>query len=291
MGGLLRVILEVVLFTALVYGTAKIFAGVMTAAFPGLAASARKSGSARRTRTVLNSPASLAVRRAGRSAAAAAVHPTRWQIRGQAKADVRRAWAQVKATDWLEGRRHERQLTASGATITPATITGTTGTGQDGSIPAPPPAAVNGTKGPAPPPQAMTPPAPASTNGGTTVAAGTSTASAEKLIEGINEIYAKAASGGIHAKQEAVKAAHEACVRFAAMSQMLARTMAEPDHNYGPEITEPCSKAGQHLQAAAMAYSEADAAISTLINMTVGDLAASPRQAPHHRELSESGAH
>ena len=72
--------------------------------------------------------------------------------------------------------------------------------------------------------------------------AGTSTASAEKLIEGINEIYAKAASGGIHAKQEAVKAAHEACVRFASMSQMLARTMSEPDQNYGPEITEPMAR-------------------------------------------------
>jgi len=75
------------------------------------------------------------------------------------------------------------------------------------------------------------------------------------------------------------------------MSQMLARAMAEPGSNYGPEITEPCSKAGQHLQAAAMAYSEADAALSTLINMTVGDLATSPRQAPHHTELTEAGAH
>lgn len=122
------------------------------------------------------------------------------------------------------------------------------------------------------------------------MSAGTSTASAEKLIEGINEIHAHAAAGGIHAKREAVKAAHEAAVRFSAMAAMLARAMAEPGSNYGPEITEPCAKASQNLQATAMSFSESDAALSTLINMTVGDLASSPRQAPHHQELSESGA-
>ena len=122
------------------------------------------------------------------------------------------------------------------------------------------------------------------------MAAGTSTASAEKLIEGINEIHAHAQAGGIHAKQEAIKAAHEGSVRFAAMVQMLARQMSEPGQNYGHEITEPLGQAGQHHQAAAMSLSEADAAVSTLINMTVGDLARSPRQAPHHQELSESGA-
>ena len=123
------------------------------------------------------------------------------------------------------------------------------------------------------------------------MAAGTSTASAEKLIEGYNEVYTHAMAGGIHAKREAIKAMHEASVRGAQMSQMLARTMAEPGSNYGPEITEPCSKAGQQLEATAMAYGEADAAITTLINMTVGDLAASARQAPHHTELTEAGAH
>jgi hypothetical protein len=131
---------------------------------------------------------------------------------------------------------------------------------------------------------------PASSNGGTPVTAGTSTASAEKLIEGINEIHAHAAMGGIKTgKQEGIKASHEGLIRFAAMLVMLARQMSEPGMNYGPEITEPLAQAGQHCQAAAMATSEADAALSTLINMTVGDLAASPRQAPHHGELSESG--
>ena len=120
--------------------------------------------------------------------------------------------------------------------------------------------------------------------------AGTSTASAEKLIEGINEIHARAQSGNIHAKREAVKAIHEGLVRFGAMLQMLSRQMSEPGMHYGPEITEPIAQAGTHCQAGAMSASEADANLSTLINMTVGDVANSSRQAPHHEELSESGA-
>ena len=139
-------------------------------------------------------------------------------------------------------------------------------------------------------PQATTSPATTSTTNGGTVAAGTSTASAEKLIEGINEIHAHAAAGGIHAKREAIKAAHEGAIRFAAMLAMLARQMAEPGQNYGHEITEPLAKGAQNLQATAMSVSESDASLSTLINTTVGELATSPRQAPHHSELSESGA-
>lgn len=124
------------------------------------------------------------------------------------------------------------------------------------------------------------------------MAAGSSTASAEKLIEGINEIYAKAASGGLTAKQEAVRAAHEGAARFAGMMQMLARTMSEPGSNYGPEITEPISKAGMQFQAGAMLLSEADNALETLANMTLREAAQSPRQTPHHtNELAESGRH
>lgn len=122
------------------------------------------------------------------------------------------------------------------------------------------------------------------------MSAGTSTASAEKAIEGVNEIYAHGMSGGIHAKQEAMKAMHELAVRAAQMAVAFARQMSEPGSNYGTEITEPLATAGTHYQAAASSVSESDAAISTLINMTVGDLAASARQAPHHNELTENGA-
>jgi hypothetical protein len=130
-------------------------------------------------------------------------------------------------------------------------------------------------------------PAPSS-NGGTPVAAGTG--GTEQLVEGINQVHAAAVSGGIHAKQHGVKASTEGSIRFSQMASMLSRTMSEPGSNYGPEITEPLGKASQHLQAAAMAFGEADAALTTLMSMSVGELAASSRQAPHHGELSENGS-
>jgi len=265
---------------------------------------------AMRSRSAVPKPASGAGRKAARSLGAVAVHPTNRAIRAQAKADVHRVWQETAATDWLEQQRHARQ-NGTGGTVTataappktkptlkqrlrlvPFTATvpnpgngGSNGQSANGATPTQPPAQGKGSPPgrPAPAPAQPAPP------GGTPVA-GTSTASAEKLIEGINEIHAHAQAGGIHAKQEAVKAAHEASVRFAAMVQMLARQMSEPGQNYGPEITEPLAQAGNHYQAGAMSLSESDAAISTLINMTVGDLARSPRQAPHHQELSESGS-
>lgn len=115
--------------------------------------------------------------------------------------------------------------------------------------------------------------------------------SVEQFVEGVNQIHAHAQAGGLTAKHGAVKAAHEGSVRFSAMSAMLSRGMSEPGQNYGPEITEPIAKAATHLQAAAMSFSEADAALTSLENMTVADLAQSSRQAPHHQELSENGSH
>lgn len=123
------------------------------------------------------------------------------------------------------------------------------------------------------------------------MASTTSAGSAEKLIEGVNQVHAEASAGGIHAKHSGIKSCTEGSLRFSAMAAMLSRAMSEPGSNYGPEITEPLAKAATHLQAAAMAFSESDGALSTLINMSVGDLASSARQAPHHAELSENGSH
>lgn len=121
------------------------------------------------------------------------------------------------------------------------------------------------------------------------MATGTTGVRAEKLIEGVNEIHNNAASGGIFAKHGSIKAANEGALRFADMAQMLSRTLAES--HYGPEITEPLSSAGTQLRAAAMALSESDAALNSLINSTVGDAARSGRQIPVHTELSEAGSH
>lgn len=171
-----------------------------------------------------------------------------------------------------------------------AAVNGPAGNGNNGSGGASQPA-VQGTGGP-PARQSPARPAPASPpsiNGGNPVAP--STAGAEQLIEGINRIHAEAAAGGIRHKQAALKSANEASLRFSSMAQMISRTMSEPGNNYGPEITEPLGQAAQHLQAAAMAFGESDTALTSLIHMTVGELADSPRQAPHHSELTETGRH
>lgn len=167
---------------------------------------------------------------------------------------------------------------------------GTARTGTGGSATGPGPG--NG----APPARQSPPPAPpsqpASSNGGTPVEAGTNGASgsagAEQFIDGVNKIHATAAAGGINAKQAAIKAATEGCIRFAGMLQMVARQMTEQGR-YGPEITEPLAKAATHLQAGAMTLGESDTAITTLKHMQVGELAMSARRAPHHDELNEAG--
>ena len=121
------------------------------------------------------------------------------------------------------------------------------------------------------------------------MASTTSAGNAEKLIEGVNQVHNSAAAGGIFAKHGAIKAAHEGALRFADMAQMLARTLAEA--HYGPEITEPLSKAGTHMRATAQALSESDANLHSLINGSVGDHVRSGRQIPTTAELSENGSH
>jgi len=236
-------------------------------------------------------------------------------IRAEGKARAATVWETARAADWLEARRHDRAQLAEGRPQAgprpyPPDIPGDWHRDSPGS---PWYQVIQGRKVAEPevrqmaadaddprglkdapwtgarPPQPHS--QPASNGGPATMAAGTSTASAEKLIEGINEIHAHAATGNIHRKREATRAGHEGAVRFAAMLAMLARMMAEPGSNYGPEITEPLARASQHCQAAAMSISESDAALTSLLNMRVAELADSTRQAPHHAELTETGGH
>lgn len=117
-----------------------------------------------------------------------------------------------------------------------------------------------------------------------------SSSGVEQLVQGYTTIYAEATTGNIHAKHRGVKASAEGATRGSQMAQMLARAMSEPGSNYGPEVTEPLAKAAQHLQAAALAFSESDAALASLMQMSVAELASSSRQAPHQSELSENGS-
>jgi hypothetical protein len=258
-------------------------------------------GAPRGARTAMRSPGIPRAARAGtgRSVLSAVTHPGDRQARAKARADITTTWHKAAATDWLEERRLARKngtaITSGGGTAAEAPRTPLADRfrragigvaiedGGHGSAQAPPAPART-----VPLPVPRVPAPPTSTNGGTTVAP--TTAGAEQMIEGINRIHAEAAAGGIRHKQAALKSANEASIRFSGMAQMIARTMSEPGNNYGPEITEPLGQAAQHLQAAAMAFGESDNALTSLIHMTVGELADSPRQAPHHTELSENGS-
>lgn len=307
-------VLVVLLGRAIGSARAGSWAGPRTPAMRTRAASPRTPAKGR-GKAVLRSAGTAAG-----SAGAAVLRPSNGAIRAQARADAHRLWQEAGAANWLEEQRHAREngtAAPAGAATAPATrptvaqrlrlrpyTAQAPGTASGGSPPAgsPPPAPAwppvlkpanrtsPGQGNGGPPARPSPPPASPAANGGTPVAAGTSTSSAEKAIEGINEIHAHAAAGGIHAKREAVKALHEVDIRVAAMKLMLSRQMSEPGMNYGPEITEPLARSAQHSQAAAMSDSESDAALSTLINITVGELATSPRQAPHNAELSETGA-
>jgi hypothetical protein len=317
---LLHAIGQVFLFCVLVIVCAAVLRRVAMAAF-GSGGSSPKAAKGRSTRTALSAPGTrgAVVRGAGRSAIAAAAHPSNSQVRTQARADIRKMREEFRLKDLFAQREHERANGTAGSTATataakptirqrlrlapydPAAqgpagnVSGANGSSNGNGTSQQPAGgtsqpAAQGNGGPparqSPPPPAQ---APASTNGGDIVPA-PSTAGAEQLIEGIQRIHAEAAAGGIRHKQAALKSANEASLRFSAMAQMISRTMSEPGNNYGPEITEPLGQAAQHLQAAAMAFGESDNALTSLIHMTVGELADSPRQAPHHSELSETGS-
>jgi hypothetical protein len=66
----------------------------------------------------------------------------------------------------------------------------------------------------------------------------------------------------------------------------LSRRLAEPDKHYGPEIWEPLSQAGAQLGSGALHMGQSDAAVVSLLRSTVGELADSPRVAPHHSQLN-----
>lgn len=241
----------------------------------------------------------------------------------KARADARVVWQKALAEDWREQRKYERAAAKQPGSITPAAISEPGGgvpksmrklvramtetpaarrartSGNDATQPpaqAPATAAAAAQTASQPrgktsttPEPARAPQRPAPDPGGPTVPAGTSTMIAEQVIGGIEQIRAHAASGNIHAKREAIRATHECAIRFAELMNMLSRMLSEHGH-YGHEITEPLATGGMHFTAGAMSISEGDNALMTLMTMTVADLAASPRRAPHHNELSETGA-
>lgn len=220
----------------------------------------------------------------------------------------------VRLTNWLETERHQRKLAeraASAGKSAPAAVPpsavpaggggaaqqqASASAGAPSRTPAPaarpsqaqdhPPASPAQGQAVTPAGRSAPAPAPQPTTGGTVMSAG----HVEQVIEGINGIHASAMAGNIHAKRKAIQSLAEVQARVSATAIMLSRAMAEPGSNYGPEITEPIAAAATHMQASAMSLGESDGAVTTLILMQVGELAQSPRQAPHNSELSEGGA-
>jgi hypothetical protein len=215
-------------------------------------------------------------------------------LRAETAAATVLLWEKAKSANWLEDRRAERKRAAqeeaqarrgapAGAPPVHVVTTVTTG-----PAPASPETAPASPQEPPQPPAAEPPPA---SPGGPMTAAGTSTAGAEQALEGISMLVARAASGNVFAKRECILAMYEVAERMSSALGGLARAMAEPGMNYGPEITEPLALAAMHQQASAMSLAESDAALTALLNRSVGEQAASGRQTPHHQnELAESGA-
>jgi len=235
-------------------------------------------------------------RAAGRPGGPAGQRPVRHEMK------LRRLDAQLR--NWLAGEEHARKNGSGSAPAPPSRPPAAPGRARAtaaavkrlGQLRVTPGNGASAQPGPQASQPAASParPAPAAASNGspgrTATVASNGTGGTEQLVEGINQVHAAAVSGGIHAKQQGMKASTEGSIRFGQMASMLSRTMSEPGSNYGPEITEPLGKASQHLQAAAMAFGEADAALTTLMSMSVGELAASSRQAPNHAELSENGS-
>ena len=243
----------------------------------------------------------------GRARSAAAARASGGGRGGQrtVRQEAKLAWEKVLAADWLEERRHERKNgggTPEVAGETPARSKPALLQQMRAAVAVPfarrptaSPASSNGSTPAAPAVPARTaaasrpPPPPAPSGGNTTVAANAGASGAvEQLVDGVNQLHAHAQAGNVNAKHGAVKGGHEGLVRFAAMWNMLARSLGEL--GFGPEITEPIAKAAMHVQAGAMTISEADANLTTLLNMTLGEAAESPRQVPHHSQFAENGS-
>jgi hypothetical protein len=112
----------------------------------------------------------------------------------------------------------------------------------------------------------------------------------EDIIMGLERLYAHAMAGNIQAKRGAVLGGAEIGKRAALTFLTLARAMGEPGQHYGSEVTEKVARMAGGFTLAASAGSEADGELFALLKSTLEELVAGGRQAPHHSELSETGA-
>ena len=113
------------------------------------------------------------------------------------------------------------------------------------------------------------------------------TGAAADMFSAANILNGHAKGGGIHGKLRATRVYEEAYSHLANSLEEMARDMQE-NGQYPAMVWEPVMAAAAHAKAVSMAMGESANAIASLMNMPVGELAASPVRAPHHDELNRA---
>jgi hypothetical protein len=106
------------------------------------------------------------------------------------------------------------------------------------------------------------------------------------LLHAITSLVNRACYGDVIDVRRVVKTLTSAADCLGGGLSHLGHRLGEPDKLYGAEIWEPLITAGAQCQAAAIHCGQADAMTASLLAATVGELAQSPRQAPHHSQLN-----
>jgi hypothetical protein len=135
---------------------------------------------------------------------------------------------------------------------------------------------------PLPPPPAVLPAPAAGAPAGAPSAGGAQS----DLLYAIDALVAEASQGDIKAVRRVTATFAQATDGMGGALARLGQRLGEPDKDYGSEVFEPVLSAGSQCRAAGIRLTEADALLVSLIGATVGELAASPRRAPHSSQLN-----
>lgn len=149
-------------------------------------------------------------------------------------------------------------------------------------VPAVVPAPAAAPSAPLPPPPATLPPPETGAPAGAPSAGGAQS----DLLYAIDALVAEASHGDIRAVRRVVATLSQATTGMGSALRRLGQRLGEPDKDYGPEVFEPAMSAGSQCSSAGMRLAEADALLLSLIGATVGELADSPRRAPHSSQLN-----
>jgi hypothetical protein len=113
------------------------------------------------------------------------------------------------------------------------------------------------------------------------------TGAAADMFSAATVVTSHAKSGGIHAKLRAIKVFSETFENLHTTLRDLATDMSEQGE-YPASVWEPVMTAAAHAKATAMSLGEADSSLVSLMNMNIGELAASPIRAPRNAELNRA---